>query len=270
MNAKYEKLVLSIEKIAPFTPQIGLVLGSGLGDFAKNINIIKSIETSSLPGYPKSTVEGHRGFIHFAEYKDKKLLLFQGRIHFYEGYSLSKCVLPAHIIYKLGCKYLILTNAAGGINPEFEPGDLMLITSFNAILLKKELADFIGIPTSEEKNRSYDLPSKQVNEKIRHAALEEKIFLREGVYFFSKGPSYETPAEIKMAARSGADAVGMSTVHEAIYAAIKEIKVGVISCITNHAAGIKSVKLSHQDVIDTAEKVKTKFERLIKRSIQEL
>ncbi|MFC2134280.1 purine-nucleoside phosphorylase [Bacteroidota bacterium] len=269
-DEKYKSLLNSIKELAPFEPEIGLVLGSGLGDFAQKIDTVKSIETSSLPGYPASTVEGHKGFIHFSEYSGKKLLIFQGRIHFYEGYSLSECILPAHIAAKLNCKILILTNAAGGIDPDLTPGDLMLNTSFNSIAIKKELTDLLGVADIEQKNMFLDLPSKYVNDKIRLAAIEEKISLKEGVYFLSKGPSYETPAEIQMAAKTGADAVGMSTVHEAVYASTQGLKVGSISCITNHAAGIKPVKLSHQDVMDTAELVKVTFEKLVKRIIKEL
>lgn len=268
VDVKYRNLIDEIKQQAPFKPEIGLVLGSGLGQFAHNIETIKSIETSSLPGYPKSTVEGHKGFIYFSEYKGKKLLIFQGRIHFYEGYALSECILPAHIAAKLNIKKLILTNAAGGINPNFEPGDLMLNISFNSMMLKKEMADLFGMPSIEQKNLILDLPGNEVNSAIRKAALEEKVPLKEGVYFYSKGPSYETPAEIKMLAKTGADAVGMSTVHEAVYAAVKGIKVGAISCITNYAAGIKPFKLSHQDVIETAEKVKSTFERLVKKIIE--
>lgn len=269
-NAKYELLIKEVKKISPFEPEIGLVLGSGLGDFAQKVETIKSVETYTLPGYPVSTVEGHKGFIHFSEYEGRKLLIFQGRIHFYEGYSLSECILPAYIAAKMNCSTFILTNAAGGINPQLEPGDLMLNSSFNSIFLKKELTDLIGIANVDQKNLFLNLPSKEINSKIRNAALREKILLKEGVYFFSKGPSYETPAEIQMAAKSGADAVGMSTVHEAVYAAILGLKVGSISCITNYAAGIKPVKLSHQDVMDTAEKVKVTFERLVKRIITEI
>ena len=268
IDFKYEELTKRILEGAPFKPEIALVLGSGLGDFAKNIETVKSIPTSSLPGYPKSTVQGHEGYIHFAKYSGKNILVFQGRIHFYEGYKLSECIVPVHITDKLGCKKIVLTNAAGGINSHFNPGDLMMITSFLALNLKKELTELFGLSSIENRNAFLNLPSKSMNELIQNSALEEKILLKEGSYWFSKGPSYETAAEIQMMAKYGVDSVGMSTVHEAIYASIKNIEVGAISLITNHAAGISKVKLSHQEVIETAELAKEKFERLIKKIIE--
>lgn len=268
MSFKYNELLTSLKEAAPFKPGTALILGSGLGKLADKLETIKSIKTSSLPNYPKSTVEGHEGYIHFTQYKGKHLLLFQGRIHFYEGYKLYECVLPVHIAKELGAENLILTNAAGGINPNFKPGDLMLANSFNSLNIKKELTGFIGLANISQKNRTIDFTSGKINEIVRTAALEEKIMLKEGVYILTKGPSYETPAEVKMYSKLGIDAVGMSTVHEAIYAAINGMNVASISLITNYAAGISPVKLSHQEVIDTAEKSKDKFERLIKRTIE--
>ena len=268
LDFKYEKLTNEILKDIPFTPEIALILGSGLGDFAKNVEIVKSIPTSSLDRYPVSTVQGHEGYIHFATHAGKKILIFQGRIHFYEGYKLSECIVPVHISDKLDCKKIILTNAAGGINSHFNPGDLMLITSFLAINLKKELTELIGLSSVDIKNSFLNLPSKRMNEIIQSAALEEKILLKEGSYWFSKGPSYETSSEIKMLSKMGIDSVGMSTVHEAIYASIRNIEVGAISLITNYAAGISKEKLSHNEVIETAELAKAKFEKLIKKIIE--
>ncbi|HEX2868097.1 MAG TPA: purine-nucleoside phosphorylase [Ignavibacteriales bacterium] len=268
LNNKYHSLAETVKDLAPFTPEVALILGSGLGEFAGSVDTVKSISTLSLPGYPPSTVPGHEGKIHFARYKDKNLLLFQGRIHFYEGYKISECVLPVFLAHKLGCKKIILTNAAGGINPNFIPGDLMLNVSFNSVNIKKELSQLIGIIPKEAKDRILSFPSPVLNEKIRLAALEEKIHLREGVYFYAKGPSYETPAEIKMMGRFGGDAVGMSTVHEAVYASYLGMEVAAITCVTNYAAGISPVKLSHSDVTETANKVKMKFESLVKKIIE--
>ncbi|MBI9073309.1 MAG: purine-nucleoside phosphorylase [Melioribacteraceae bacterium] len=267
LNFKYKEMLEVLNNEKPFTPHIAIVLGSGLGDFAKKVNIIKSIETNILPNYPSSTVQGHKGYIHFAEYEDKKLLLFQGRIHFYEGYKLSECILPPFIAAELGCQYLFLTNAAGGINPDFQPGDLMLTTSFNAVNLKKELSQLFGVTSLDQKNALLDLPSKSFNEIIKTSSLEENVFLKEGVYFLCKGPSYETPAEVQMIMKFGSDAVGMSTVHEAIYGASRNMKVAAVSCITNLATGISQVKLDHSEVMETADLVKSKFERLVKRII---
>lgn len=268
LEYKYKNPLDKIKSESPFKPETALILGSGLGEFADSIETCKTITTTSLPGYPQSSVQGHKGKIHFAEYKEKKLLLFQGRIHFYEGYKLSECVLPVIIAKSLGCKKIILTNAAGGINSQFKPADLMLNTSFNSILIAKELSELIGVSTVDNKTGMLNFPSEKINDVIRTAAREEKISLKEGVYFITKGPSYETPAEVQMIRKSGADAVGMSTVHEAIYAHVLGLEVAAISCITNYAAGISSMKLSHDDVIETADIVKSKFERLVKKIIE--
>ena len=265
---KYKNLLEVIQSQKSFDPDIALILGSGLGGFANQTEIVKSIRTDSLPDYPKSTVEGHSGIIHFSKLHDKKLLIYQGRIHPYEGYKISECVLPVFLANKLGCKKLLLTNAAGGLNPNLKPADLMLITSMNTFNIKNEITDLIGLASEQMKSDFLNFPSKKINEVIRHAALEEKIFLKEGVYWFGKGPSYETPAEIKMTDILGGDAVGMSTVHEAVYASSLGMEVGAISCITNYAAGISPNKLSHHEVMETAELVKEKFETLVKKIIE--
>ena len=267
LNLKYKELANQLKKLSPFKPEISLVLGSGLGDFASSVKVNKTIPTTELSGYPPSTIIGHEGKIHFAEYMGKKLLLFQGRIHYYEGYHISECVLPAFLSHKLGCSKILITNAAGGINSYFHPGDLMLALSFNAISIKKELSSLIGTLSEEGTNNLRDFPSETFNNIIRNAAKDEKIELKEGVYWFSKGPSYETPAEIRMMGKFGGDAVGMSTVHEALYAAYSGLDVASISCITNYAAGISTSKLNHAEVTETANIVKDKFERLVKRII---
>lgn len=268
LNSKYREIVESIKNEIPFEPEICIVLGSGLGDFAEKIETIKTFSTANLPSYPKSTVQGHQGYLHFSKYMNKKILIVQGRIHFYEGYKISDCVLPIHIAAKLNCKKILLTNAAGGVNPNFTPGDLMLVRSFVSFNIKKEITELIGLSSLNLRNSLIDFPSQEMNDAILKSSLEEKIILREGVYWYTKGPSYETPAEIKMISKYGGDAVGMSTVHEAFYAHINGLKVAAVSCITNYAAGLSPNKLSHQDVMDTAEKVKTNFERLIKKSIE--
>jgi len=267
MEEKYKELINSLNEQIPFNPEIALILGSGLGEFADRVKIVKTIPTSELPGYPHSTVEGHKGFIHFAELYEKKLLIYQGRIHPYEGYNISQCVLPIHIAHKLGVSKLILTNAAGGLN-HLKPADLMLITSMNTFNIKKELTQLLGSASIEMRNRFLNFPSEKIIEQIRKAALKEEVLLMEGVYWFGTGPSYETPAEIKMVGKMGGDAVGMSTVHEAVYASALGMEVGAISCITNYAAGISPNKLNHKEVMETAELVKEKFEKLIKRIIK--
>lgn len=268
LNEKYRQIIESIKPEIPFEPEICIVLGSGLGDFAEKVKTVKSFSTASLPGYPISTVEGHQGFLHFSQYAGKNLLIVQGRIHFYEGYKLSECIIPVHLAAKLNCKKIILTNAAGGINTNFKPGDLMLISSFNGTAIKKELTEVLGLTTVDKRNGFIDFPSREINDRIKIAALKEKILLREGVYWFTKGPSYETKAEIKMMQKFGGDAVGMSTFHEAVYASFLGLKVGAISCITNYAAGLSNQKLSHSEVMETAERVKIDFERLVKKIIE--
>jgi purine-nucleoside phosphorylase len=265
LNAKYKELVEYIYKRTPFIPDISLILGSGLGNFAENINIITEILSEDIPGYPPSTVEGHSGKIYFGEYAGKKIILFKGRLHLYEGYTLSQCVLPVFITYRSGCKKLLITNAAGGANPDFRPGDLMLAESVSGLLIKKELTELIGLASIEAKDNMMNFPSPELNEIIRKAARTEGIGIKEGVYWYNKGPSYETPAEVRMAYYSGSDAVGMSTVHEAVYAASLGIQTSVISCITNYGSGVTGHKLNHLEVIETASLISSKFERLIKK-----
>lgn len=267
LSFKYKELLTHLEKEKPFNPEFAIILGSGLGDFASSVEVIKSISSADIPGYPPSTVEGHSGKIIFATFEQKKLLLFKGRIHFYEGYKIYECILPVFIAYKLKCNKILLTNAAGGINRNFIPGDLMLANSFNGIYIKKELAELINTPSDFVKENYINFSSSDLNKIIKKAAIEEKIILHEGTYWYSKGPSYETPAEINMMFKYGGDAVGMSTVHEIMFAASLGMERASISCITNFAAGISSDKLSHEEVTETANKVKSKFERLVKRII---
>ena len=270
LNSKYKELLKYISDESPFTPDVSIILGSGLGSFADSINKIKSISTSQIPSYPVSTVEGHSGFIHFAEFKNKKLLLFQGRLHFYEGYNLSDCILPVLITKKLGCNVLLLTNASGGINSKLTPGDLMLVESFNSTGIKKELTNLIGISSIGMKNNFLNCPSKKLNSIFKECAKELNIKLHSGNYWYTKGPGYETPAEIEMIRRFGGDAVGMSTVHEAVFASSLNMEVVIVSCITNLAAGISTQKLSHDDVTITAKKASEKFTTLLKGAISKL
>lgn len=267
LSFKYREAITYLKKESPFTPELAVILGSGLGNFADSTNKIKSISTAEIPGYPLTSVEGHIGLIHFASVGSKKILIFQGRIHFYEGFNLSDCVLPVLLTKKLGCNKIIFTNAAGGVNRNFQPGDLMIVESFNSINLKKELTELIGISSVESKNDFLNCPSMLMNEKIRAVANEISVKLQSGIYWFTKGPSYETPAEIRMIQKFGGDAAGMSTVHEAVFASNLGMEVAIISCITNMASGITGQKLSHQEVTETANQVSTKFSLLLKTAI---
>lgn len=270
LNLKYESLIKFFANENLPSPDIAIVLGSGLGDFANRLESKKVYRTSELPGYPPSTIVGHEGKIHISEKYGKNVLLFQGRIHFYEGYKISECVLPVFIAHKLGCKKIILTNAAGGINPNFVPGDLMLANSLNGIFIKKELTQLIGLSSLEAKNFLLTLEQNSLIKLIKIAANEVGVDIKQGTYIYAKGPSYETPAEIQFFKKFGADAVGMSTVHEAIFSTYLGMETAVISCITNLAAGISDKKLSHAEVTETAEKVKEKFSLLLESVIKSI
>jgi len=267
LNFKYKDIIKEVESHSPFTPELAIILGSGLGDFDTRVKVIKEIPTTSIKGYPASTVEGHKGKIIWGEHENKKILLFSGRIHFYEGYHISDCILPPFIAYKLGCRKILLTNAAGGISAFLKPGDLMLNSSFNGIQIKKELTVLLGLTNSEKKNAFLSFPDTDLCNRLKKAAEMEDVLLKEGVYWYTKGPTYETPAEVKFISKFGGDAVGMSTVHEAIFAASMGMKSASVSCITNYASGISDQKLSHNEVTETAQKVKKKFASLVKRFI---
>jgi purine-nucleoside phosphorylase len=267
LDFKYKELLEIIENQSPIIPDITLILGSGLGDFVKSISTLKTISAKELPGYPAATIAGHAGKIHFSEYMGKKILIFEGRLHLYEGYKIYECVLPVFISYKLQSKYLLLTNAAGGINPGFTPGDFMLASSFNGWFIKNELTKLIGIASLEGKNNFLNLPSQRLNSLIKQSAVIEKTNLKEGVYWYTRGPSYETPAEIMMIRKFNGDAVGMSTVHEAVYAAYLGIETSSLSCITNLATGISPVKLSHEEVTEKGLLAGKKLELLLKKTI---
>jgi len=270
LEFKYKNLLKYINNISPFEPDVSVILGSGLGNFVSSVKIIKSVSTKDIPQYPASTVIGHSGKIHFAVIKNKKVLLFEGRIHFYEGYSIDECILPAFISKHTGANYLLITNAAGGINLNFSPGDLMLVNSIIGINIKKELTGFIGLASPKMKNAFLDFPSEKFNQLIRTSANKINLKLEEGVYWYNKGPVYETPAEIRMAKIFGADAVGMSTVPEAVYAAVSGLKVSIISCITNFAAGISDTKLNHSEVTETANRSAKDFSNLVIRIISNI
>lgn len=264
---KYEETIEFIQKKIFTKPDLAVILGSGLGDFANSFDSSITISTNDIPSYPLSTVSGHKGEINLINFAGKNVLLFSGRIHFYEGYKLSQCLLPIHLIKKLNCDKLILTNAAGGINKKFIPGDLMLASSFNGFGIKKEFAELFGVRSDSAINNFRNLPDKRLNKKIQSAAEKEKIAIKNGIYWFTKGPSYETPSEVRMIKKFGGDAVGMSTVHEAFFSAILGIQTSSISCITNFASGISDQKLSHSEVTETASRIKGKFESLLKTSI---
>nr|WP_088102351.1 purine-nucleoside phosphorylase [Halalkalibacter urbisdiaboli] len=251
-------------------PQIGLILGSGLGVLADEIENPKKIPYTEIPEFPVSTVEGHAGQLVFGTLKGKQVVAMQGRFHFYEGYSLETVTFPVRVMKKLGVEQLIVTNAAGGVNESFEAGDLMLIRDHINNMNQNPL---IG-PNDEAMGVRFPDMSNAYSEKLRTVAKELaqqlNISLQEGVYVANTGPSYETPAEVKMIRKLGGDAVGMSTVPEVIVARHADMKVLGLSCISNMAAGILPQPLSHEEVIETTEKVKEDFLSLVKAIVEKM
>lgn len=266
--ALLEKWVRAVREVTNFTPEIGIVLGSGLGDFARLVDRKAEVSYASLPGFPVSTVAGHAGKLIFGYVRAVPVVVMQGRVHYYEGYSMNEVVAPIRLMGLLGAKKLLLTNAAGGVNTSFTPGDLMLITDHISAFVPSPLR---GENPQELGPRFPDM-SKVYDEAMGRAVLEagEKLGqeLRQGVYLQWQGPNYETPAEIRMFRTLGADAVGMSTVCEAIAARHMGLRVCAISCITNMACGILPKPLSHEEVQQTADRVKDKFQALVLESLE--
>ena len=244
-------------------PTIGMILGSGLGDFADTLEDAVHIPYSEIPNFPVSTAPGHVGVLVFGRKMGAEVVVMQGRIHFYEGLSQQEITLPVRVLAALGIKTLILTNAAGGVNLDFGPGTLMLISdhinnSGSNPLIGPNLDDF-G-PRFPDVS---DLYTQALRSRVKEAAANAGIRLGEGVYMMFSGPNYETPAEVRMAKIVGADAVGMSTVPEALVAGHCGMQVLGISCITNIAAGLSDQKLDHSEVLEIAAKVHDTFQNLL-------
>ncbi len=251
-------------------PDIGIVLGSGLGTLADKIEKPTIINYSDIPNFPVSTVKGHEGRLVIGKLEGKNVLAMQGRFHYYEGYPIEDVTFPIRVMKAVGIGKLIVTNAAGGSNKNFVPGDLMIIrdhinfAGINPLMGKNY--DELG-PRFLDISMAYD---KELIEIAKEASESVNVELKEGVYMWFSGPTYETPAEVKMASILGADAVGMSTVPEVIVANHGDMKVLGISCITNMAAGILDKSLNHEEVIETSKKVKGKFELLIREIIKSI
>lgn len=245
-------------------PKIAIVLGSGLGDYANHLKVEATIDTSTIPHYPKSTVEGHKGKIIFGFLQNTKpkksvpVLAFQGRVHYYETGDIRTVLFPILVAYKLGIKTLFLTNAAGGVNRHFHPGDLMLMKDHVNLTFENPTAIING-------NKKINKPiyDEDLIKMIIKIAEKSNVPLREGVYVGVKGPSYETASEVEMVRRIGGDAVGMSTVNEATLASALGMRVAGISCITNYATGVTSAKLDHEEVTFVANMVKDRFSKLV-------
>ena len=257
------------QKLGDFKPEIGIVLGSGLGELADE-HCLLAIPYSEIPNFEASTVSGHKSRLVFAEINGKKVVMMQGRFHYYEGHPIQKVVFPIKVMKKLGVKTVILTNAAGGVNPAFNPSDLMIITDH---INHMNVNPLIGANDDSMGERFPDMSevySAELVELVKRTASKLGIDTQEGVYMALTGPSYETPAEVKMARIVGADAVGMSTVPEAIVAKWAGMNVIGISCICNSAAGVSTVALSHSDVIHAANVAKDRFKTLVKEVIKNL
>ena len=265
-NRIYEKLITctnAVKSRITFKPEVALILGSGLGDYAQEMDVVETLEYSEIEGFPVSTVAGHQGRFLFGYVKDVPVVAMQGRVHYYEGYEMSDVVLPTRLMGLLGAKTIILTNAAGGVNYNFKPGDFMLITDHITTAVPNPL---IGENIDELGTRFPDMSevySRRLREVIRASAEKCGIGLQEGVYVQFTGPAYETPAEVRMAAIWGGDAVGMSTACEAMAARHMGIEVCGISCITNMAAGISKQELNHKEVQETADRVAKSFKKLV-------
>ena len=243
--------------------EIGMVLGSGLGDLAEELSDSVAISYKDIPHFPVSTVFGHKGRLVVGTLEGKRVLCMQGRFHYYEGYGMDQVVFPIQVMHALGITQLLVTNAAGGVNTTFRSGDLMLITDHIKLIADNPLR---GPNPDQLGERFFDMTEaydKKLIELAKAQAEELGIAVREGVYMFFSGPAYETPAEIRAARVLGADAVGMSTVPEALVASHMNMRTLGISCITNMAAGVLNQRLSHQEVMETGERVKEDFTRLV-------
>ena len=266
MSAIYKKLETCLESVrrkTAFQPETAVILGSGLGDYADEIRIEETLDYTDIEGFPTSTVAGHKGRFVFGYVEKVPVVIMQGRVHYYEGYPMTDVVLPTRLMGMMGAKKLLLTNAAGGINPGFKPGDFMMITDHIATGIPSPL---IGPNLDELGSRFPDMSevySRRLQEVIRTSAKKCGITIQEGVYVQFTGPNYETPAEVRMAGIWAGDAVGMSTACEAMAARHMGLEVCGISCITNMAAGISKEELNHKEVQETADRVAKDFKKLV-------
>lgn len=257
------------QKTEGFKPEIGIILGSGLGELADEYCEV-AIPYSEIPDFITSTVKGHKGRLVFAEVNGKKVVMMQGRNHFYEGHTMQEITYPVRVMKKLGVETLILTNAAGAVNESYVPSDLMLIKDHINCMGSNPLIGPNDDTLGERFPDMSEIYKKDLREIAKKCAKELSIDIKEGVYLANSGPCYETPAEIHMARLIGADAVGMSTVPEGIMANYCGMKVLGISCISNAASSQNGDKLSHAEVIDTTNKAKVKFKSLILKIIENL
>ena len=272
-NPVYDKLrncYDSIKGKIPFEPKVALVLGSGLGDYAEQLEIQGTIDYHDIEGFPVSTVPGHKGRFVFARINEVPAVLMQGRVHYYEGYPMSDVVLPVRLMKLMGAEILFLTNAAGGVNCDYGAGDFMLIKDQISCFVPSPLVgpnlEELG-PRFPDMSHIYD---EDLRDIIRSTALELGIRIQEGVYVQLTGPAYESPHEVKMCRILGGDAVGMSTACEAVAANHMGMKICGISCISNLACGMTDVPLSHKEVQEASDKMAPLFKKLVSESIRKL
>lgn len=270
MDQRYQKLMdcyACFQKKISFVPQVALVLGSGLGDYANDIKVVAELDYKEIEEFPTSTVQGHEGKYIFGYVGTVPVVCMKGRVHYYEGYDISDVVLPIRLMKLMGAKVLFLTNASGGINTEFRAGDLMLI--------QDQISDFVPSPligaNMEELGTRFpdmsEIYDKKLQQIIKKTAAVNDIPLEQGVYIQLTGPNFESPAEVRMCRILGADAVGMSTACEAVAANHMRMHICGISCIANMACGITPDPLSHKEVQEAADRVAPRFKKLVTKSI---
>ena len=273
MNPIYEKLqgcLKSVREKTDFVPKVAIVLGSGLGDYANDIEVVSEIDYSDIEGFPVSTVPGHAGKFIFGYVKGVPVVCMKGRVHYYEGYPISDVVLPTRLMKLMGADTLFLTNASGGINPSFSAGDFMMLTDHISLWAPNPL---IGQNIDELGTRFPDMThvyDVEIQNIIREVAATEGIKLQEGIYAQLTGPSFESPAEIQLLHKLDVDAVGMSTVVEAIAANHMGMKICGISCVCNLAAGMTDNPLTHEEVQQAAAEAAPKFKKLVTEVVARL
>jgi purine-nucleoside phosphorylase len=263
-NATPQTAAARLKKISPLRPKLAIVLGSGFHHVLAELRVTKKISYAQIPGFPKPTVSGHAGELYFGHLGKTPVLVLSGRAHFYEGHEMERVTFATRTLAAFGITDLLLTNAAGGLNRRFRAGDFMVLTDHINLIGANPLRGpaIKSLPRFVDLTEAYD---KKLREVLFRAGKSCSLKLQRGVYLAVSGPSYETPAEIRTFAKLGADAVGMSTVPEAIVARQHGLRVAAISCITNLAAGISREKLSHAEVLETADKVKVLAAQLLKK-----